>query len=314
MLHNEDCFLRLPCREDLYEKQEPPTTPYFASIEQDLDWQEQVSLQNMGNMAYLIAISSAWSDVLQNIYRTKHPIVSKERSMYETFYQQKQRQLRTLTKRLPPHLFPCTTQNIERALQGGYIGTFVSLHTLYHATHMKLNRHALLEELEEEHLSRNLRAAQYHAREVLKVSHRISELHQAQHPSELTWIFSTPFQGQSILYAVDILTSIGSLVELKSDLQLVQGSLEVVQQLSKYWASAQKQLKMIIIRVEETKRALETVSADHAASVTTVPMEDTSGKELDLFFSPSVEARLHALGLGKVTSGGKGLLVIETLN
>jgi hypothetical protein len=307
MLHSDDCFLRLPCREDLYEAQNIPETPYFSTVERSLPRNGSASL---GNMAYLIAVSSAWSDVLQNLYRTKHRVIDREDGAYERFYDEKQRQLQAFIDRLPSHLFPSNTQNIQQSLQGGYAGTFICLHALYHTTLMKLNRHAAYGELREGGLSRNLRAAQFYARELLKVTHTLSELHRERHSPELAWIFSTPFQGYSVLSAVDILTSMGSLADMKSDIRLVQSSLEVVQELSRYWASAQKQLQMIVVRLGELMKALDTASVEDTVFVTTQPMEDIFGKKLDLLLSPGVEEKLTALGLGAMMKEGNGVLTI----
>jgi hypothetical protein len=108
---------------------------------------------------------------------------------------------------------------------------------------MNLNRHVLQDDLKEKSLGRNLRVAQFHARELLEITQTMSELQRAQPLSELAGIFSTPFLGYSILSAVDTLTSIGSLVDLKSDLLLVQSSLGLVEELGKYWASIGQALK-----------------------------------------------------------------------
>lgn len=312
MLQDADCFLRLPCRDVLYENQDIPETPHFATVEQSPTWQNQTIL---GNMAYLVEISSVWSDVLQNIYRTRHRVATSDQpGAYGHFYARKQHELQAIIDRLPQHLFPCNAQNIEKALQGGYIGTFISLHALYRTTHMKLNRHAVQGDLGQESLGRNLKAAQFHARELLKITQTLARLYHEQQSSEPFWVYSTPFPGYSILSAVDILTSIGSLAELKCDLELVQSSLDVVQELKKYWASAQKQLKMIAIRFEELMKALESASTQDVWFVTTNPMEDTFGRELDLLYSPQVEERFKALGHDMAKTNGIGVLVIESLD
>jgi hypothetical protein len=295
----------------LYESQDVPDTPYSVVLEQNMTWHEESSL---GNMAYLMTIFSTWSDVLQYLYRRKHQVVSTERGGYEGFYEQKQRQLQAFIDRLPPHLLHCNRQNIQRALHGGYIGTLISLHALYHTTFMKMNRYAVQGELEDEKLARNLRAAQFHAREFLKVTHTLSALHREQRSAQLSWIFSTAFQGYSILSAVDILTSIGTLTDLKCDLVLVQSSLELLQELGNYWSSAQKELQMIAVRFSDIIEALESASPEDTMFVTSGAMEDTFGKGLDLFFSPPVEVRFKALGFGLMTRGGSGVLDIKSLD
>lgn len=118
MLSNKDCFLHLPCEEESYEEQDIQEMPYFSTAGQDLSWHEQAGL---GNMAYLIVISSAWGDVLQHLYRLKHRVINTGPDQHESFYREKQRQLQTFTNHLPPHLYPCNTQNHRRALQEGYV-------------------------------------------------------------------------------------------------------------------------------------------------------------------------------------------------
>lgn len=58
-------------------------------------------------------------------------------------------------------------------------------------------------------------------------------------------------------------------------------------------------------------KALENVSAE--IFVATDAIEDTFGKELDLFYSPPVEARLNALGYGWAMRTGHGVLTIGSL-
>lgn len=270
--------------------------------------QDQSSL---GNMAYLISMSSVWSDVLQHLYRRKQRVSSNDPSAYEDFYEERLRQVQTLANRLPRQLFPCSMKNIEQALQGGYIGTLVLIHDLYHTTLMRLNRHAGHDELEEDSLIRNMRAARYHARELLQVAHILLEpSHECGSLNEAR-ILSMPFHGFSILSAVDVLTSIGTLADLKPDLQLVQSSLQVIQRLSRYWASAQTQLEMIAARFGAIMNALKCVPGDKTLFVTTEPIEDTFGKDLDLLFSPPLEVRFRALGISIVAGDVKGILIIK---
>ena len=310
MLHKGDCLLRLPCRDDLYEQEEIPAAPYFATFEQGLTRQKEARL---GNMAFLIAISSSWNDVLQYLYRTRHRVVETQSGAYEHFYGEKQRQLQAFTESLPPHLFPCERPNIERALERGYIGTLISLYALYHATQMKLNRYALCDEMSEASLGRNLRAARHHARELLKFTHTLSDLHRQRASLEQPRIFSVPFYGHSTLSAVDILTSIGSLADLNSDLQLVQNSLGIAQELSRHRVSAQRQPESTVVRFAAMMKALENGYAKDTVFVTTNPMEEPFDQEMDLLFSPPIEARLTALGLGTRTGNGKEVLTIETV-
>ncbi|ERF75884.1 hypothetical protein EPUS_01250 [Endocarpon pusillum Z07020] len=311
MLQNEDCFIRVPCSEELYENQDIPVTPLFGTIDQNVSWPKPASL---GTMSYLIVISSIWGQVLQYLYREKHRTFESDDDKYEKFYSGKQRQLRRFIDRLPPHLFACNTQNIQQALQEGYAETFILLHARYHTVLMKLNRHAPHREMDESSLSRNIRAAQFHARELLKFTLLLSKVYEEQRSSKPARTFSVPFQAYSMLSAVDILTSIGTLADLKSDLQLVQSSYEVVQKLSKYWASAQKQLKVIALRFEEIMKALQCAPREYAFFVTADAMEDLFGKDLDLFFAPTVEERFAALGFPLTISNESGVLRINSLD
>ncbi len=159
-----------------------------------------------------------------------------------------------------------------------------------------------------------MRAAQFHARQLLKFTLLLSKVYEKHCSSESTRAFSAPFQAYSMLSAVDILTSIGTLADLTSDLQLVQSGLEVVQELSKYWASAQRQLKMIAIRFEEIMKALECASREWVFFVTADAMENMFGKDLDLFFAPPVEKRFAALGLSLTIGDESGVLTINSLD
>lgn len=312
MLHIDDCFLRLPCKEARYENQDIPDIPNLGMIHQkNLKWEEHASL---GNMAFLIFIASVWGDVVQYLYRLRYRIASVEDSGYEGYYRDKERQLQAFVDRLPLHLFPCNLQNIQKAMQEGYIGTLISIHEIYHTTVMKINRHGVHAELEEESLKRNLRAAQYHARELLTIYHRLSNQYHESRSWTPASICSTPFQGYAILSAMDILTSVGALTDLRSDLKLVQGSLEIFQESSKCWRDVEEKWGLVAARVREVTLALCSGSAEKSkVFLLKNPIDDAFGKELDVLFSPAVSKRFEASGLATAFAEGKAVLFIEGL-
>ena len=305
-LRNEDCFLRLPCDERLFETQQIPETPHFVAGRDGLD---RLGSRSLGNMAYLVVLASTWNDLLLNLYRTGHRVPHDD-TKYEKFYQNRSEQLRIFANKMPPHLSPCDVPNIEQALRGGYIGALMSLHGLYHMGHMKLNRHAASDGISQERLGRNLRAAQYHARELLKITRTLAEVYQQKSVDGPAWVFTTPFVGYSITTAVDILTSIGSLYDLTGDLPFIKSSLEVMAELSKHWSSSRMQLGRLGPRYEALQAALKDVTPEQKVFVTTQAMEDAFGKEVDLLFSPPLHTRLGALGLEHLVGGGAGIVTI----
>jgi hypothetical protein len=299
-LDDQICLVRLPGREELYDQQSIPDMPLLAMLESNLTQWESA---NLGEMAHMVAIVSVWAEVTRSLYCTRNGLTGSWHGHYEAFYTAKQVKLQALIAHLPPRLDPSDTQKIKQALREGYIGSLVSLYAIHHMTHMALNRYVFYGELSAKSMCRNMKAAQFHAREILRLVHTTVQLHGALYPSDEVSMatFCTPLLACSISTALDILTSVGSLNDLESDILLVQSNLLVVQELGTVWATAQGRSRMIAVRFEKIMHGLGQATTEAAAFVATDPMDYALDGDVDLFFSPPLETRLRSLGLDPAT-------------
>lgn len=299
-IHNEDTFVRLPCTEEVYERQQAVETPYFDNELTDQRLCRNESPSKLGPMAYYAQIASIWGDVLANIYRSPHQSVERYSADHEAFHITIHQRLLSWKSNLPEHLL-YNVSNTSASIQNGYMGTFISLHTIYHATIMKLNRNIRHAHLSTTSVSRSLHEARHHAVQLLEMLQTLSKAGRPKaltsvptqtHQQQLKIPFSTPFAGYAVLTAIDILSAGGSLEPsaFTSILSVMNGGLGVVEELSLFWASARAQSKAIWRRVEQL---VENATGDDAmgkkAWISRKPLDKTFGAEQDVFYSESMQ-------------------------
>lgn len=319
MLQSEDTFLRLPCDEDLYERQATVDTPYFQNniIDPVLGRAASPS-RSLGPMAYLVEISSHWGDVLRHIYRSSYQSAQHYHDDYNAFYYITNQKLSSWMKNLPPQL----TDNASDAnftLSKGTISIFIKLHTLYYATIIKLNRNIRYAHLSAPCVARNIRAAIKHAWQLLQMmqtfqvaqhertspSPSLSPKARHQEPQTSCSLLagSTPFAGYAIFTAIDILSAGGSLEResFTSMMKAMKAGLDIVDELSQCWASATAQRKAIRRRIEVlAQRATEDATEGKIAWKCKEAMDTTLGVDQDVFYADSadgIEMLLEPLGL-----------------
>ncbi|PGH12420.1 hypothetical protein AJ80_06727 [Polytolypa hystricis UAMH7299] len=275
-LRAQDVFLRLPCREDLYELQKCANTPYFQTF-LTLDTILPNERESLDPMAFLVEISAIWGDVLEHNYRAKYIPASRYTALFEEFYTMTTRRIDQWLESLPDH-FTYSTKNMEQNVRAGKTDIFIAVHILYHATMVKLNRHARHNELSDHNVNRNVRATHHHALEVLRIALSLSHLLndndtkapaepqqeqqlqslQTYHPT-----FSTPLTGYAILSATDVICAAGAIADLPEYLRLINGGLDILTELAPYWHSAREQLKIIEPRIETLLDALRRHAVSH---------------------------------------------------
>lgn len=138
----EDIFLRLPCSEESFESQTDVPTPYFETSVTS----SQGRFNTMSSMACLVNIATIWGDVMSTTFRksqrsetsTGSPGENHERGAFPVFYTTIKARLDDWRSALPSHL-AYSTHNLEQNATTGYIGNFVTMHTLYLMSHVQLN-------------------------------------------------------------------------------------------------------------------------------------------------------------------------------
>lgn len=251
-------------------------------------------------MAYYAQISSIWGEVLANIYRSPHQSVERYSADHEAFHITTHQRLSSWKASLPDYL-SYNTHNTKASINSGYVGTFISLHTIYHATVIKLNRDIRHAHLPAASVTRAIQEASQHALKLLGIMQTLSNAERRKiftstpsqpHQQQLKIPFSTPFAGYAILIAVDTLSAGGSLEpgSLTNTFRIMNGGLKVIEELGQFWASARAQRKAIRRRIEQL---VESATADEATGkkvwIARTPLDKTFGGDLDAFYNDSVQ-------------------------
>lgn len=253
----EDTYVRLPCPDDMYEASTPSDAPYF---DEEL-LSGQISTQpRLGQMAYLCLISTLWGDVLTFTGRAARRPASGYERHYEAFYAKMYDKLDAWYAMLPPELQHCAA-NLDRAMIEGYAGTFVSLHALYHAAIIRLNRHVRVGAMATERIRRNVDHSFRHASNFLSMMHSLSPVSRQQRlpaTASAEFLFSTPFPGYALMLSIDVLTSAGTFSTLPHLIETIRTAISSIDELAGFWASARAQHKALSGRLKRlTKIAVQ---------------------------------------------------------
>jgi hypothetical protein len=246
----EDTYVRLPCPDDMYEASTPCDAPYFD--DDLLSGQTSIS-PRLGQMAYLCVISALWGDVLTFTGRAAHRPASGYERRYEAFYAKINEKLDAWYAMLPPE-YQYSPANLDRSMTEGYVGTFVSLHALYHAAIIRLNRHIRVGAMATERIRRNVQYSFRHASNFLSMMHSLSPAsRQHRLPATVSseFLFSTPFPGYALMLSIDVLTSAGTFSMLPSLMDTVRTTMSCFDELANFWASARAQQKTVSNRLKQ---------------------------------------------------------------
>ncbi|OAX83357.1 hypothetical protein ACJ72_02283 [Emergomyces africanus] len=284
VLKPQDIFLRLPLRADWYESQKWANMPYFENgiIPADASLPEERNA--LDPMAFLVEVSAIWGDVLEHIYRATYISPANYAARFEEFYDSTVKRTSKWLASLPQY-FSYSVENMELNIQAGKADAFASVHILYHATMMRLNRYVRHQDLPEHIVERNVRRSHRHSMEVLRIAHDLSQHLNAEDEGgsspnssycpQIT--FSTPLTGNAILSATDVLSACGSIRDLPYHLQLINGGVNVISEVSRFWHGSREQVGVIELRMEQITDAVHSQSRSGGKSGFSV-----QGRPLDL--------------------------------
>ncbi|KAJ5165477.1 uncharacterized protein N7500_007307 [Penicillium coprophilum] len=284
-ISSDAALLRLPCREEIYETQQYATVPYFQSFLNHTPASTGDDRSTLSPMAFLIEIMAIWGDISLHITRLPHMPPEAYNRLAEEFHTtiiQKSNQWMT---RLPDYL-AFSPVNLERSIRQRKADTFVSTHLFYHASLMKLYRHARYQSLRPEILGQYIHRARYHAVEILRISLTFDQYAKEITPSRNTEASTflallNPFLGYVILSAVDVLSSAGLASQLNECISYIRGALDTVHELGRYWDGS-LQLVTVLHR-----RLVLMINCLNERSV----FADKLGFALD---GPPLETKVHA--------------------
>jgi len=293
-LQSQDTYLRLPCEDRRYEEQECTPTPYFDNGIIDTHLCEVAKGSVLGPMALSIQISSIWSEILAQVFRSSFRSHEQYLNVFESFYNFTNYRLSSWVRSLPSHL-TYSKSNAAICMSNGDVGSFINLHAIYHTAIIKLNRSIRNALLPDSILGRSIKSAIDHARQLLQMIEMMEEtIGEAQSSCyrssndcrSVEVPFSNPFVGYAILSAVDVLSAGGLLRSCGATINLMENGLAAFKRLNRFWASARLQSKAIQERLD---RLIESVSskaaADKRAWKCTNPLDAGFGTDRDVFYS-----------------------------
>ncbi|KAF7588854.1 hypothetical protein BBP40_005071 [Aspergillus hancockii] len=255
-ISSQTAYLRLPCREEVYEAQQYTTVPYFQSFLNQTPVSPEDELSGVSAMALLIEVMAIWGDVSDHVFRLSLIPADAYRKLFEEFHSSIVRRSDELISRLPDHL-TFTALNLERGIRTKKADTFVEIHLLYHATLMKLNRHARRRNLPEATIDWHIHTTRNHAAEILRIALTLMRYATEYEPSRLAMepaiakgVLLSPYLGYVIVSAVDVLSAGGLMVDMPETVSLIRGGLEAVRELSRFWAGSVPLISLIESRLD----------------------------------------------------------------
>ncbi|KAB8219625.1 hypothetical protein BDV33DRAFT_105444 [Aspergillus novoparasiticus] len=255
-ISSQSAYLRLPCREEVYEAQQYTTVPYFQNFLNQTPVSPEDELSGISAMALLIDVMAIWGDVSDHVFRLSLIPADAYRKLFEEFHSSVVRRSDELVSRLPDHL-TFTAVNMERSIRTKKADTFVEIHLLYHATLMKLNRHARHRSLPEATIDWHVHTTRNHAAEILRISLTLMRYAAEYEPSRLVMEPATakgtilsPYLGYVIVSAVDVLSAGGLMVDIPETITLIRGGLEALKELSRFWAGSVPLVSLVETRLD----------------------------------------------------------------
>lgn len=259
LINPQDVFIRLPCLDDTYEHGLKSNAPHYNNGIIDPEMATVTATSPISPMAWLILVAAVWGDVVTFTYRSVHRSPLAYAEEYEKFHERTHAALQAWVSRLPEQL-QFSQANVEQSIKGGYAGLYVSMHSLYHLSYVKMSRfvrHALIPNSS---ITRNIREAQRHSRDLLQVMNtlRTAKWDMATREGHLaSFSFTTSFAGYAILTAIDVVGAGGLDSNLKTTLDLISCGTECLRELARYWNSAADQNKACEKRFYQIQNVLK---------------------------------------------------------
>lgn len=252
----QDSFLRLPCSEDVYEAQQYVSAPYFQNTLDRWETPKLAERSSLSAMSHLIELAFQWGEITNHAIRSPHVPHQTYKAWFEEFYGKVIRRLEDSNINLPED-FAYSMANMERSIRAGKSDMFLTVHMLYHAVLMKLNRHVRYEYLPEEAARINIHRARHHAAEILRISLAVTQLNSeyglsasGMEISTRRITLSSPIISYLILSATDVLSATGLMTDLTECISLIHSGLDVIDDLCRFWEVARMHSKLIERRLD----------------------------------------------------------------
>lgn len=245
-INPKDIFLRYPTATKNLESLTDSAAPFFDPS----GALAQSSLKDVGITTYMINILSIWGDVRDYNYRASKSANAAAAEPFAAFYATTIARLEGWRASLLPSA-ENTIKNLDAAVIDGTIGSFVSLHSLYHVSYVNLHRYGQFDSGSTPTLKASLRTAYEHGNAILDLAQNMATRSVRLPTTRAASIkFSSPYFGFIIVNAIDILSAKGRLADIPTFHARIDGAIKMVDELACFWHSARLQQGQVKERLE----------------------------------------------------------------
>lgn len=244
-------YLRLPCSNEAYEDgSRPSNTPFFSSSIIDPSLTVFTASSAVRPTAYMIQLCRYWVEAVEFTHIGGRRAASAYATHYEAFYEETTRKLAEWRSRLPSHLH-YSRSNLQSGLAHDCAGHLLSMHMIYHLTHLEAARFTRHELLSPQSVDRNIRTAHAHANQILCMTMDFYSQQLDLPEGRTTSSYFSPFAGYAIAIAIDTVSAGGFSKDLPAIMATMLSGRDMLQELASSWAFAHNQLKMVERRINK---------------------------------------------------------------
>ncbi|KAK5993240.1 hypothetical protein PT974_06669 [Cladobotryum mycophilum] len=243
MINAEDIYTQLPADpasfERLVEVQMPMFNPYASSF-------AKLAEQPLHITGYLVELVHIWSESQVFIHRTALRPASTEMEIekLQNLIQRAEDWRASLPSRLK-----FGGSNLESAALSGNVGSFLTVHLLYHHTMIKLNRHRHgAGQLPVETRSEYLQKCRDHANGIIEILDSLERILRVR-PTLLGT--PPPVMAIAVTEAVDVLSAAGPMTAMPDTIDIVRVAKSAVEKMINVWKSSSRSLMVIEQRLQK---------------------------------------------------------------
>ncbi|KAF4849127.1 putative transcriptional regulatory protein [Colletotrichum siamense] len=229
ILNVKDIFIRLPCENELFERQAESDASFFPAA---MAMSSKAVIRPLGILAYLVQLVAIWGEAMSELYRAAQ---SQETDYDATGF------IDTVMEKLIgwreslPERFAYSSGNMALAAQDGTLSTFLTIHLVYLHGLMKIHRHVRTESIAASvRLQYGMRIHK-EATRVLDITGMLEVLLQGRRAPISA---PPPFMSYVILEATDVLTAEGSLADVSLLLDRLAVARAIVDAAGMVWEEA----------------------------------------------------------------------------
>ena len=263
IVNSEDIFLRLPSDTPSFEDQEEVENPYFDPTLPPIQPENGTKF---GLMSYLMPVTTIYGDVMGTIYRTAQRPESADAAKFAEYFNTATSRLDAWRDSLPANLI-FNAENVKKRGEQYRLGAFMTMHSIYHLAVMRLNRYVPRSARSSSEIEAHIATAKHHAKLLLEMQDILCEhrpitptacpddstLEDPSASPNQVHKFSSPFAGNALVCAMDIISARVSPSEIPGVLESFSGARTILGELTHFWMSSRAHQGLVLQRVSDLK-------------------------------------------------------------